>query len=52
MGPDLSRVGSARSRELMVRRIRGAVEGFGSRSGKLLWRYQLGATLTAWALPL
>jgi putative heme-binding domain-containing protein len=28
LGPDLSRVGSARSRELMVRRIRGGVEGF------------------------
>jgi putative heme-binding domain-containing protein len=28
LGPDLSRVGSARSRELMVRRIRGSIEGF------------------------
>jgi putative heme-binding domain-containing protein len=29
LGPDLSRVGSARSREMMMRRIRGGVEGFG-----------------------
>jgi putative heme-binding domain-containing protein len=29
LGPDLSRVGSARSRDMMVRRIRGGVEGFG-----------------------
>ena len=29
LGPDLSRVGSARSREMLVRRIRGGVEGFG-----------------------
>src|SRR5438093_6910455 len=29
LGPDLSRVGSARSRDLMVKRIRGGVEGFG-----------------------
>jgi putative heme-binding domain-containing protein len=28
LGPDLSRIGSARSREMMVRRIRGSVEGF------------------------
>jgi putative heme-binding domain-containing protein len=28
LGPDLSRIGSARSRELMVRRIRGGIEGF------------------------
>jgi putative heme-binding domain-containing protein len=28
LGPDLSRIGSARSRELLVRRIRGGVEGF------------------------
>jgi putative heme-binding domain-containing protein len=28
LGPDLSRIGAARSRELMVRRIRGGVEGF------------------------
>jgi cytochrome c oxidase cbb3-type subunit III len=28
LGPDLSRIGSARSRELMMRRIRGGVEGF------------------------
>ena len=28
LGPDLSRVGSARSREMIVRRIRGSVEGF------------------------
>ena len=29
LGPDLSRVGSARSREVLVRRIRGGIEGFG-----------------------
>ena len=29
LGPNLSRIGAARSRELMVRRIRGSVEGFG-----------------------
>jgi cytochrome c oxidase cbb3-type subunit 3 len=29
LGPDLSRIGAARAREAMVRRIRGAVEGFG-----------------------
>jgi cytochrome c oxidase cbb3-type subunit III len=29
LGPDLSRVGTARSREVLVRRIRGGVEGFG-----------------------
>jgi putative heme-binding domain-containing protein len=28
LGPDLSRIGSARARESMVRRIRGAVENF------------------------
>ena len=28
LGPDLSRVGSARSRDMIVRRIRGSVEGF------------------------
>ena len=28
LGPDLSRVGAARSRELLTRRIRGGVEGF------------------------
>ena len=28
LGPDLSRIGVARSRELIVRRIRGSVEGF------------------------
>jgi cytochrome c oxidase cbb3-type subunit III len=28
LGPDLSRIGSARSREMIVRRIRGSVEGF------------------------
>ena len=28
LGPDLSRVGVARSRDLIVRRIRGSVEGF------------------------
>ena len=30
LGPDLSRVGSARSRDMLVRRIRGSVEGFGA----------------------
>ena len=29
LGPDLSRIGSARSRDMIVRRIRGSVEGFG-----------------------
>jgi putative heme-binding domain-containing protein len=28
LGPDLSRIGSARSRDMIVRRIRGSVEGF------------------------
>jgi putative heme-binding domain-containing protein len=28
LGPDLSRIGSARSRDVIVRRIRGGVEGF------------------------
>jgi putative heme-binding domain-containing protein len=28
LGPDLSRIGASRSREIMVRRIRGSVEGF------------------------
>ena len=28
LGPDLSRVGAARSREMVVRRIRGSIEGF------------------------
>src|SRR5262245_61259077 len=28
LGPDLSRIGSARSRDLLVRRIRGGIEGF------------------------
>ena len=30
LGPDLSRIGSARSRDMLVRRIRGSVEGFGA----------------------
>ena len=29
LGPDLSRVGSARARDVIVRRIRGGIEGFG-----------------------
>ena len=29
LGPDLSRIGTARSRDMIVRRIRGSVEGFG-----------------------
>jgi putative heme-binding domain-containing protein len=29
LGPDLSRIGTARSRDLIVKRIRGSVEGFG-----------------------
>lgn len=28
LGPDLSRIGSARSRDMIVRRVRGSVEGF------------------------
>lgn len=45
LGPDLSRIGSARSREMIVRRIRGSVEGFGQGFAPVTLTPQTGPTI-------
>ena len=46
LGPDLSRVGSARSRDVIVRRIRGSVEGFGAGYAPVTLTPQTGPPIT------